>query len=182
MLVKRIAMYEPGVAVMVKSHVFSSLGDSLLYGETVFEQSAVVNRVSGGYSPAVAFADGGALAMSGGVRGNGVDLHPEPPHPVAPPSPNYYNNNIHNQGPRPEYPGCVFSVALTRSGRMLASGCDDGVVRLWRQHGGESIRSLAQLGRAPGGGVDGGYAPVTSVDFSFTGHLVAASYRSAIVG
>ena len=108
------------------------------------------------------------LNFLSGIQGNGVDLHQHITPPLMPNSPPGADADA-------PHPGCVFSVALTRNGRMLASGCDDGVVRLWRKNGGES---MAHLGQAPGGGVDGGYAPVTSVDFSRSGQMVAAGYSN----
>jgi hypothetical protein len=73
LLLKRIASYEPGLYTIIYNQVHSNLGQCLLFGATVFETSAVINRGGGGYSPAVAFANGGALAMSGGER----DHHPQ---------------------------------------------------------------------------------------------------------
>lgn len=49
------------------------------------------------------------------------------------------------------------------------------VVRLWQRKCHESI---AALGRAPAGGPGGGYAPVTTLDFSRSGHLLAAGYSN----
>jgi WD40 repeat protein len=55
--------------------------------------------------------------------------------------------------------GQVLSVAYAPDGATLASGGDDGVVRIWDAHTGQQLQQLQQL-TAPPGKVDSlAYAP-----------------------
>jgi WD40 repeat protein len=41
-----------------------------------------------------------------------------------------------------EHPNKVSSVAISPDGKILASGCHDGIIRIWSLHSGELLRSL----------------------------------------
>jgi WD40 repeat protein len=59
----------------------------------------------------------------------------------------------------------VYSVAFSPDGRTLASGADDGVVRLWNVSSGQLLKTLPGTANSSGS---------TTVAFSPDGHLLAA--------
>lgn len=88
-------------------------------------------------------------------------------------------NNIFTkqEHPKPCFDGqlCIFHVAVIKfspDGTMLASGSDDGTIKLWNATDGNEIMTLQ----------DQGYlAPVQSLDFSPNGKLLASGSRDGTI-